>query len=164
MDNSKKKEIEQSLDENGSDYPYDINDMIYDEYGLEYIDSATDWVEYFKLLNEAKEENKVIKSVILDVDRSICCIAIILDRIDENNVLDVMIKINEKVNSDTTTFVRIITGKTYSDEYDEYFVKDYGQINSISNHNEKHTERLCTALATELENKGLLKYILALNI
>ena len=39
MDTSKRKEIELSSDENGTDYPecpYDIDDQIWDNYGADY--------------------------------------------------------------------------------------------------------------------------------
>lgn len=160
MDNSKIAKIEQNLDENGSAMPYDIDEMLYDNYGWEYVDEGNASISYWDILNDLKEEGKVMKCVTVEGDERIFCIGIILDRVTENNVLDVIMKINEK-NVDKTDFLRIIVARSNSDKYEEFYIRDYNDVDDYNNHSSEYFAKM---LYEELDNKGLVKYMVALNI
>lgn len=160
MDNSKIAKIEQNLDENGNSIPYDIDEMLYDNYDWEYVDEGSRSIDYWEILNELKKEDKVMKCVTVESDERIFCIGIILDRINENNVLDVIMKINEK-NVDKTDFLRIIVARSNSDKYEEFFIRDYDHYDDYNNRNSEYFTKM---LYEELDKKGLVKYMVALNI
>lgn len=160
MDNSKIAKIEQNLDENGNSIPYDIDEMLYDNYDWEYVDEGSRSIDYWEILNELKKEDKVMKCVTVESDERIFCIGIILDRVNENNVLDVIMKINEK-NVDKTDFLRVIVSRSDTENYEEFYIRDYDYVDDYNNRSSEYFTKM---LYEELDKKGLVKYMVALNI
>ena len=160
MDNSKIAKIEQNLDENGTSSPYDIDEMLYDNYDWEYVDEGSRSIDYWEILNELKKEDKVMKCVTVESDERIFCIGIILDRVNENNVLDVIMKINEK-NVDKTDFLRVIVSRSDTENYEEFYIRDYDYVDDYNNRSSEYFTKM---LYEELDKKGLVKYMVALNI
>jgi len=170
VDTSKRKEIELSFDENGTDYPecpYNIDDQIWDNYGADYYSEEAFENEPWSVLRILKNNNQFSKLEHIkgenDEPYVACCLTINFSMLSENNALDLIFQINSLYHDEKVKFLRITVGSNDSEKFEDFFIKDVNMINSIGNWSE-HIDALYKYINKQYDEKGVGRFALALTI
>lgn len=130
---TKKDHIEDSQAENSNTYPYDVDDLIWDNYGEDYYSRDEFKNDPWYVLTGLKSEGGLYKVLHVKLaqftqnsDKLQCLIVINTNRLAEDNVFDLIMNINFLYEDKKVTFLRIVTDKINpykEEEYNDFTLK-----------------------------------------